>query len=134
MDPRTRVLLEAPIASTLLRLAMPNVLIMLAQAAIGLVETYFIGKLGTDALAGVTLVFPVLMLMQMMSAGAMGGGIASSIARALGAGRRATLTRWRCMPWSSRSAWARPSRLAWSAAGAGSTRRWAEAVARSRRR
>jgi putative MATE family efflux protein len=88
MDPRTRVLLEAPIASTLLRLAIPNVLIMLAQAAAGLVETYFIGKLGTDALAGVALVFPVVMLMQMMSAGAMGGGIASSIARALGAGRR----------------------------------------------
>jgi MATE family, multidrug efflux pump len=89
MDPRTRVLLEAPIGSTLLRLAMPNVLIMLAQAAAGLVETYFIGKLGTDALAGVALVFPVVMLMQMMSAGAMGGGIASSIARALGAGHRA---------------------------------------------
>jgi putative MATE family efflux protein len=89
MDPRTRVLLEAPIASTLLRLAVPNMLVMLAQAAAGLVETYFIGKLGTDALAGVALVFPVVMLMQMMSAGAMGGGIASSIARALGAGRRA---------------------------------------------
>src|SRR5437763_15933933 len=88
MDPRTRVLLEAPIASTLLRLAMPNMLVMGAQAAAGLVETYFIGKLGTDALAGVALVFPVVMLMQMMSAGAMGGGIASSIARALGAGRR----------------------------------------------
>lgn len=89
MDPRTRLLLEAPIASTLLRLAMPNMLIMVAQAGAGLVETYFIGKLGTDALAGVALVFPVAMLMQMMSAGAMGGGIASSIARALGAGRRA---------------------------------------------
>src|SRR5204862_4904606 len=89
MDPRTRVLLEAPIGSTLLRLAMPNMLVMLAQAAAGLVETYFIGKLGTDALEGVALVFPVVMLMQMMSAGAMGGGIASSIARALGAGRRA---------------------------------------------
>ena len=86
MDPRTRVLLEAPIAPTLLRLALPNMLVMLAQAAAGLVETYFIGKLGTDALAGVALVFPVVMLMQMMSAGAMGGGIASSIARALGAG------------------------------------------------
>jgi len=89
MDPRTRLLLEAPIASTLLRLALPNVLVMLAQAATGLVETYFIGKLGTDALAGIALVFPVVMVMQMMSAGAMGGGIASSIARALGAGRRA---------------------------------------------
>jgi len=89
MDPRTRVLLEAPIGSTLLRLAMPNMLVMAAQAAAGLVETYFIGRLGTDALAGMALVFPVVMLMQMMSAGAMGGGIASSIARALGAGRRA---------------------------------------------
>jgi putative MATE family efflux protein len=89
MDARTLALLEAPIAATLLRLAMPNMLVMVAQAAAGLVETYFIGKLGTDALAGVALVFPVVMLMQMMSAGAMGGGIASSIARALGAGRRA---------------------------------------------
>ena len=64
-------------------------LVMLAQSAVGLVETYFIGKLGTDALAGVALVFPLLMLMQMMSAGAMGGGISSAIARALGGGRRA---------------------------------------------
>jgi putative MATE family efflux protein len=88
MDPRTRALLEAPIAPTLLRLAVPNMLVLVAQAAAGLIETYFIGKLGTDALAGVALVFPVVMLMQMMSAGAMGGGISSSIARALGAGRR----------------------------------------------
>ena len=88
-DMRTRLLLEAPIAGTLLRLAGPNVLVMIVQASIGLIETYFIGRLGTDALAGVALVFPVLMLMQMMSAGAMGGGISSAIARALGAGRRA---------------------------------------------
>jgi putative MATE family efflux protein len=88
MDPRTRLLLEGPIASTLLRMAGPNVVVMVAQAAAGLIETWFIGKLGTDALAGMALVFPVVMLMQMMSAGAMGGGIASAIARALGARRR----------------------------------------------
>jgi putative MATE family efflux protein len=88
-DARTRRLLEGPIAATLLRLAAPNVLVMVAQASVGLIETYFVGKLGTAALAGVALVFPVLMLMQMMSAGAMGGGISSAIARALGAGRRA---------------------------------------------
>jgi len=88
-DPRTRLLLEAPIAPTLLRLAAPNVLVMFVQASVGLIETYFVARLGTDALAGVALVFPVLMLMQMMSAGAMGGGISSAIARALGAGRRA---------------------------------------------
>jgi putative MATE family efflux protein len=89
MDSRTRALLEGPIATTLVRLAAPNMIVMLVQAAVGLVETYFVGKLGTDALAGVALVFPLFMLMQMMSAGAMGGGISSSIARALGGGRRA---------------------------------------------
>lgn len=88
LDPRTRRLLEAPIIPTLLRLAAPNVLVMLAQASVGLIETYFVGKLGTDALAGMALVFPIVMLMQMTSSGAMGGGIASSIARALGARRR----------------------------------------------
>ena len=88
-DPRTRALIEGPIAATLIRLAAPNMLVMLAQSAVGLIEAYFIGKLGTDALAGVALVFPLLMLMQMMSAGAMGGGISSAIARALGANRHA---------------------------------------------
>ena len=88
LDPRTRLLLEAPIAPTLLRLGAPNVLVMLAQAGVGLIETYFVGKLGTDALAGMARVFPAVMLMQMTSAGAMGGGIASAIARALGARRR----------------------------------------------
>ena len=82
MDARTRGLLEAPVVPVLLRLAAPNVLVMLAQAATGLIEAYFVGKLGTDALAGVALVFPGLMLMQMVSAGAMGGGISSAIARA----------------------------------------------------
>jgi putative MATE family efflux protein len=88
-DPRTRTLIEGPIAATLVRLAAPNMLVMLAQTSVGLIETYFVGELGTDALAGVALVFPVVMLMQMMSAGAMGGGISSAIARALGGGRRA---------------------------------------------
>ena len=86
--PRTRKLLHGPIVPTLLGMAWPNVLVMLAQAATGLVETWFVSKLGTDALAGMALVFPGVMLMQMISAGAMGGGISSAIARALGAGRR----------------------------------------------
>ncbi len=89
MNARTRMLIEAPIATTLVRLAAPNVLVMVAQSSVGLIETYFVGQLGTDALAGVSLVFPAVMLMQMISAGAMGGGISSAIARALGGGRRA---------------------------------------------
>ena len=88
MDPRTRALLEAPIVPTLARVALPNVAIMVVQSAIGLIETWFVARLGTDALAGMALVFPCVMLVQMVSAGAMGGGISSAIARALGAGRR----------------------------------------------
>jgi putative MATE family efflux protein len=88
LEARTRALLQAPIVATLLRMAWPNVLVMLAQAATGLIETWFVSRLGTDALAGMALVFPGLMLTQMISAGAMGGGISSAIARALGAGRR----------------------------------------------
>src|SRR3989442_7220380 len=80
-DPRTRVLLEGPITSTLLRLATPNGLVMLMQASVGLIETDFVGKLGTDALAGVALVFPALVLMQMMSAGAKVGGVPAGIDR-----------------------------------------------------
>jgi putative MATE family efflux protein len=73
----------------MLRLSLPNVALVCAQAAVNVAETYFVGRLGTDALAGVTLVFPIVMLMQMMSAGAMGGGISSAIARALGGHRQA---------------------------------------------
>ena len=77
VDARTRALLYGAIVPTLLRLAWPNVLIMLAQASTGLIETWWVSHLGTDALAGMALVFPVVMLMQMISAGAMGGGISS---------------------------------------------------------
>src|SRR4249919_4305771 len=88
MSPRTRLLLEGRIVPTLLRLAWPNVLVMLAQASTGLIETWFVSRLGNDALAGMALVFPGFMMMQMLSAGAVGGGISSAIARALGSGRR----------------------------------------------
>ncbi|MDP2702625.1 MAG: MATE family efflux transporter, partial [Candidatus Rokubacteria bacterium] len=89
MSARTKRLLEAPVAPTLLRLAAPNVLVMVLQAVVATMDAVFVGWLGSDALAGVSLVYPLLMLMQTMSAGGMGGGVASAVARALGAGRRA---------------------------------------------
>jgi len=88
IDARTRQLLDASIVPLLLRLAWPNILVMLAQSSTGLIEMWFVAKLGTDALTGMALVMPVLILMQNMSLGAMGGGISSAVARALGAGRR----------------------------------------------
>ena len=93
MDPATTRLLEGPIARTLLRLAAPNVVMLVAQVAISILEAYYVGWLGADALAGVSVTFPLVMLMQTMSAGGMGGGVAAAVARALGAGRRADATR-----------------------------------------
>ncbi|CAN5659022.1 MATE family efflux transporter [soil metagenome] len=80
-------MLHGPILATLAGMAWPNVLMMLAQSSTGLIETWFLSRLGTDALAGASLVVPVLMLMQNMSQGAMGGGISAAVARALGGGR-----------------------------------------------
>lgn len=87
MSPRTWRLLHGPVLPTLLSLAWPNVLVMLAQASTGLIETWWVSRLGTDALAGMALVFPGFMMMSMLSGGAVGGGISSAVARALGGGR-----------------------------------------------
>lgn len=90
ISPRTQRLLTDPILPTLLRLGWPNLLVMLAQASTGMIETWWVSHLGTDALAGMALAVPLVMLMQMISAGSMGGGIAAAVARALGSGRRDT--------------------------------------------
>src|SRR6202035_5133409 len=86
---RRQALLSGAILPTMLKLAIPTVVVLVVQTLVGVAETYFVSFLGTDALAGVALVFPVLMLMQMMSNGGVGGGVASAVARAVGAGRHA---------------------------------------------
>lgn len=88
VDSRTRRLLETPVFVTLLRLAVPNILVMVTQASIGLIEIYFVARLGVDALAGVSQVFPVLSLFTAISQGSVGGGFVSAIARTLGRGRQ----------------------------------------------
>ncbi len=81
-------LLTSPILPTLLKLALPNMVAMVGTALVAVAETSYIGRLGVEPLAGIALVFPFVMLTQMMSAGAMGGGVSSAISRALGAGDR----------------------------------------------
>lgn len=83
------MLLEAPILPTLLRLSLPNVLNLLALAGMITFDGLFLGRLGADALAGVSLVFPFVMFAQHTAASGVGGAVSSSIARALGAGDRA---------------------------------------------
>ncbi len=78
---------QGPILQTLLRLATPNVLAMSMTVLVSVAETYYVGRLGTTPLAAMALVFPFAMLTQMLSAGAMGGGVSSAVSRALGAGQ-----------------------------------------------
>ena len=84
---RTRLMLEAPPLPLLVRMASPNALAFLVQASVSMVEAWYIGRLGTASLAAIALVFPGLMLMQMLSGGAMGGAVTSAIARSLGGGQ-----------------------------------------------
>jgi len=87
VDPglRTRqAMLEGPILATLVKLAWPTVLVIVAQVFVGVAEMFYVSFLGTAALAGVTLVFPIMMLMSMMSNGGIGGGVsAGSLAQSV---------------------------------------------------
>ncbi len=84
--------LAAPSSRELLRrvwvLAAPTTAVAALQSAAQLVEPWLAARQGTAALAGWAVVLPFALLMQQMSTGAMGGGVVSAIARALGAGRR----------------------------------------------
>src|ERR1700722_19909673 len=86
-EPRAKnALLDGPILRTLLWLAWPNVIALSAGTCVVIAETSYIGRLGVESLAAMALLFPVVILTMTMSGGAMGGGVASAIARALGAG------------------------------------------------
>lgn len=81
-------LTTAPILATIWRLSVPNMVAMVATALVSVAETVYVGQLGMAPLAGMALVFPLIMLQQMLSAGSMGGGISSAISRAIGAGQQ----------------------------------------------
>ena len=78
-------LLDDPILPRLLKMATPNALALGAGMAVVIAETSYVGRLGTESLAAMALVFPFIMVTMTMSGGAMGGGVTSAIARALGA-------------------------------------------------
>ncbi len=79
-------LLTAPLLPTLLRFALPNLGAMLATALAAIAETTYVGSFGVASLAGMALVFPMVMFQMMLSGGAMGGGVSSAVSRAFGAG------------------------------------------------
>jgi Na+-driven multidrug efflux pump len=64
----------------LLRLAGPTTSVMALQIVVALVDIWIVARLGTDTLAGMALVFPVMALMVNSANGAMGGSVASALA------------------------------------------------------
>jgi putative MATE family efflux protein len=82
-------LVTGPIGRTLTRLAVPAVAAMFIQTAMSFAEAWYLGHAGPAALAGAALVFPLFMLTNMLSGGALGSAVAGAVARALGAGDRA---------------------------------------------
>lgn len=85
MDNRTQEFLSKPIMPLLIRMSAPNTIAFFIQSLVVLTEVWFISKLGTNSLAAVALAFPLLMITQTMSGGALGGAITSAVARSMGA-------------------------------------------------
>lgn len=88
-DDRLAQMLHAPILPLLVRMATPSALAFFLQSFVSMAEIAFVSQLGTVSLAALALLFPGLMLMQMLSNGSIGGAVSSSVARALGAGDKA---------------------------------------------
>src|SRR5215813_2907493 len=81
-------LLEVAPLSAVMELAAPTTVVMAVAAVSNVVYTYFVSRLGTDAIAAVSLVFPVSLLAITAMGGGIGAGASSAVARALGAGER----------------------------------------------
>jgi putative MATE family efflux protein len=69
-------------------LAMPQTMVMLIAATSNVLHTYFVSRLGDESIAAVSLVFPISLIVITVISGGLGAGVASGVARALGAGRK----------------------------------------------
>ncbi len=85
---RERALAEMPVPRLLARMAIPATVAMFVNALYNVVDTIFVGRgVGSLAIAGLTVAFPVQLIMVAIGLG-FGIGGASLISRSLGAGDR----------------------------------------------
>ncbi|MFQ2255490.1 MATE family efflux transporter [Aeromonas hydrophila] len=83
---RPNSLLTAPMTSVLLRMTGPMILGIVAILAFNLVDTFFIGMLGTQALAAISFTFPVTFVVTSLAMG-LGAGLSAVMGHALGQGK-----------------------------------------------
>ncbi|QGU00118.1 antimicrobial extrusion protein [Candidatus Syntrophocurvum alkaliphilum] len=75
------------IGKLLLTLSLPAMIGMTVNALYNVVDTFWVGKLGPEAIAALTIVFPIQMIMVAIASGT-GIGLTSLISRRLGEGRK----------------------------------------------
>ena len=80
-------LIEGNVGQQLIKLSIPMIWGVLAVTAFNIVDTYFVGQLGTKPLAAMSFTFPVVMTLGSLAMG-LGIGASSVIARAIGKGDR----------------------------------------------
>ena len=78
-------LIEGPIGKTLTKMTIAMTLGMVGMVAFNLVDTFFVGKLGTDQLAALSFTFPVVLVVSSIALG-LGFGASAVISRAIGVG------------------------------------------------
>lgn len=86
-SPSTAKLAHGSVPAHLISQTMPMVFGVAAMMSIGLIDSYFIGQLGREALAAISFIFPVLVAINSLAVGVM-VGINSVVARALGEGNQ----------------------------------------------
>lgn len=82
---RTEAIVSAPIGRTLFRLTLPMIAGIISLMLLGLVDSYFVGKLGLDELAALGFTLPVISSAHGIALG-LGMALSVLISRMLGAG------------------------------------------------
>ena len=83
------VLVEGPIGKILFKLTVPMIFGILGMVAFNLVDTFFVGQLGTIELAALSFTFPVILVISSLAMG-LGMGVAAVVSRAIGEGDSST--------------------------------------------
>ncbi|MGL5484101.1 MAG: MATE family efflux transporter, partial [Aeromonas veronii] len=83
---RTNPMLTAPIPVVLRQMTGPMIFGIIAILAFNLVDTFFIGMLGTEALAAISFTFPVTFVVTSLAMG-LGAGLSAVIGHTLGQGK-----------------------------------------------
>ena len=86
VDGRREFLTKTPIPELIIKLSIPTIISMLVTALYNMADTYFVGKISTQATASVGLVFSVMAIIQALGFFC-GHGSGNFIARMLGANK-----------------------------------------------